>query len=135
MKAALLGLSLCMLSSSLGTSSANVALPTLAKAFGASFAAVQWVVIAYLLALASSSVTFGSIGDAFGRRRSLGVAVALFCSASLVSALSPALWGVIVARALQGLGAAGMMALSVALVGDMVPKTRTGSGMGLMGTM
>ena len=134
MNAALVGLSLCMLSSSLGTSSANVALPTLAKAFGASFSAVQWVVIAYLLAITSSIVAFGRLGDMFGRRRSLGVALSLYCAASLVSGIAPTLSVVIGARALQGLGAAGMMALTVAFVGDIVPKERTGSAMGLLGT-
>ena len=53
---ALAGLSLSMLLASLGTSSANVALPTLARAFGVSFQAVQWVVLAYLLATTSSVV-------------------------------------------------------------------------------
>jgi MFS family permease len=134
MNAVLVGLSLCMLSSSLGTSSANVALPTLAKAFGASFQAVQWVVIAYLLAITSSIVAFGRLGDVFGRRRSLRIALSLYCAASVVSGLAPALSVVIVARALQGLGAAGMMALTVAFMGDIVPKERTGSAMGLLGT-
>jgi MFS family permease len=134
MNAALLGLSLCMLSASLGTSSANVALPTLARAFGASFPAVQWVVIAYLLAITSSIVAFGRFGDVIGRRRSLRIALSLYCAASVVSGLAPALPVVIVARALQGLGAAGMMALTVAFVGDIVPKERTGSAMGLLGT-
>jgi MFS family permease len=135
MNAVLVGLSLCMLASSLGTSSANVALPTLAKAFGASFPAVQWVVIAYLLAITSSIVTFGRLGDVFGRRRSLRVALALYCAASVVSGLAPALPVLIAARALSGLGAAGMMALTVAFVGDTVPKEKTGRAMGLLGTM
>lgn len=135
MNPVLVGLSLGMLSSSLGTSSANIALPTLAKAFGASFPAVQWVVIAYLLAITASIVAFGRLGDVFGRRRSLLVALSLYCAASVVSGLAPALSVVIAARALQGIGAAGMMALTVAFVGDIVPKERTGSAMGLLGTM
>src|SRR5512140_51477 len=134
MNAAFIGLSLCMLSASLGTSSANVALPTLATAFGAPFQAVQWVIIVYLLAITSAVVAFGRLGDVFGRRRSLRAALALYCAASVVSGLAPTLPVVIAARALQGLGAAGMMALTVAFVGDIVPKQRTGSAMGLLGT-
>ena len=68
---ALVGLSLSMLLSSLGTSIANVALPTLAQAFGATFQAVQWVVLAYLLAITSSIVSVGRLGDLIGRRRLL----------------------------------------------------------------
>lgn len=135
MNSALVGLLLCMLSASLGTSSANVALPSLAKSFGAPFQNVQWVVIAYLLAVTSSIVAFGRIGDLFGRRRVLGVALTLFGSSSLVCGLAPTLPVLLVARAVQGLGAAGMMALTVAFVGDIVPKERTGSAMGMLGTM
>ena len=135
MTAALVGLSLCMLAASLGTSSANVALPTLAQAFGAPFHTVQWVLVGYLLAITAAVVVFGRLGDVVGRRRSLRVALALYCAASIVCGLAPALSVVIVARVLQGLGAAGMMALTLAFVGDIVPKERAGSAMGLLGTV
>jgi len=131
---ALVGLSLSMLLSSLGTSIANVALPTLAYELGASFQAVQWVVLAYLLAITISIVTAGRLGDLFGRRRLLRAGLVLFTAASIVGGLAPALWLVIAARAAQGLGAAVMMALSVAYVGEIRPKTKTGSAMGLLGT-
>ena len=71
MRWALAGLSLSMLLSSLGTSIANVALPTLAQAFGASFQQVQWVVLAYLLAITTLIVGVGRLGDLLGRRRLL----------------------------------------------------------------
>ena len=60
-----------MLLSSLGTSIANVGLPTLAQAFGASFQEVQWVVLAYLLAITTLIVSVGRLGDIVGRRRLL----------------------------------------------------------------
>lgn len=60
-----------MLLPSLGTSLANVALPTLRAAFGASHQEVQWVVIAYLLAITSLAVTAGRLGGLLGRRRLL----------------------------------------------------------------
>ena len=60
-----------MLLSSLGTSIANVGLPTLAQAFDASFQEVQWVVLAYLLAITTLIVSVGRLGDITGRRRLL----------------------------------------------------------------
>jgi MFS family permease len=57
-----------MLLASLGTSSANVALPTLAQAFAASFQDVQWIVLAYLLAITTVIVSVGRLGDLIGRR-------------------------------------------------------------------
>lgn len=124
-----------MLLSSLGTSIANVGLPTLAQAFDASFQAVQWVVLAYLLAITTLIVSVGRLGDLVGRRRLLLAGLLLFTAASALSGLAPALWLLIVARAAQGLGAAVMMALTMAFVGETVPKEKTGSAMGLLGTM
>ncbi len=132
---ALASLSLAMLLSSLGTSIANVALPTLAQAFAASFQEVQWIVLAYLLASTTLIVSVGRLGDITGRRRLLLVGVALFTAASVLSGVAPTLWLLIAARAVQGLGAAIMMALSMAFAGEIVPKGRTGSAMGLLGTM
>lgn len=124
-----------MLLSSLGTSIANVGLPTLARAFGASFQDVQWIVIAYLLAITTLIVSVGRLGDIAGRRRLLLAGISLFTVASILCAIAPTLWLLIAARAGQGLGAAIMMALAMALVGDTVPKARTGSAMGLLGAM
>ncbi|OHV86486.1 MFS transporter [Mesorhizobium sp. ORS 3428] len=132
---ALASLSLAMLLSSLGTSIANVALPTLSMAFAASFPAVQWVVLAYLLAITSLIVSVGRLGDLVGRRLMLVAGLALFSAASLAAGLTPSLPLLIAARAAQGLGAAVMMALTVAFVGETVPRERTGSAMGLLGTM
>ncbi|KAF0812080.1 Riboflavin transporter RibZ [Andreprevotia sp. IGB-42] len=131
---ALASLSLVMLLSSLGTSVANVALPTLSQVFAASFQQVQWVVLAYLLAITTVIVSVGRLGDLFGRRRLLLVGIGLFTVASLGSAV-PMLGVMIAARALQGVGAAIMMALSMAFVADIVPRERTGRAMGLLGTM
>jgi EmrB/QacA subfamily drug resistance transporter len=132
---ALASLSLPMLLSSLGTSIANVGLPTLALAFDASFQQVQWIVLAYLLAITTLIVSVGRFGDLIGRRRLLLAGIALFTIASVLCGLAPSLGLLIVARAVQGLGAAIMMALAIALVGEAVPKARIGSAMGLLGTM
>jgi EmrB/QacA subfamily drug resistance transporter len=134
-RGALVSLSLSMLLSSLGTSIANVGLPTLAEAFSASFQAVQWVVLAYLLSITALIVSVGRLGDLMGRRRLLLIGIALFTVASLLCALAPNLWLLIAARALQGVGAATMMALTMALVSGAVPKEKMGSAMGMLGTM
>ncbi len=132
---ALASLSLSMLMPSLDTSIANAGLPTLAAAFTASFQAVQWIVLAYLLAITTLIVSVGRLGDILGRRRLLLAGISLFTVASLLCGLAPTLWLLIAARAAQGLGAAIMMALTVALVGETVPKAKIGSAMGLLGTM
>jgi EmrB/QacA subfamily drug resistance transporter len=132
---ALASLCLSMLMPSLDTSIANAGLPTLAQAFGASFQAVQWIVLAYLLAITTLIVSVGRLGDILGRRRLLLAGIGLFTAASLLGGIAPSLWLLLAARAAQGLGATIMMALAVAMVGETVPKARTGSVMGLLGTM
>ncbi|WP_018150864.1 MFS transporter [Leeia oryzae] len=130
----LVSLSLSMLMSSLGTSIANVALPTLVGVFGVTFQQVQWVVLAYLLAITTLIVSVGRLGDLLGHRRLLLWGISLFTVASIVGGSFS--YGVLIAaRVVQGVGAAIMMALSMAFVADTVPKDRTGRAMGLLGTM
>lgn len=132
---ALAGLSLSLLMPSLDTSIANAGLPTLAHTFGASFQEVQWIVLSYLLAITTLIVSVGRLGDIMGRRRLLLVGISLFTVASILCGAAPSLKVLVAARAAQGLGAAIMMALTIAFVGETVPKERTGSAMGLLGTM
>ena len=122
-----------MLLSSLGTSVTNVALPTLAAAFSAPFQDVQWIVLAYLLAVTTLIVSVSRVGDLVGRRRLLLAGLTLFTGASVLCGVAPSLWLLVAARAAQGLGAAVMMALAMAFVGQMVPKEKAGSAMGLIG--
>ena len=131
----LASLSLSMLLSSIGTSIANVSLPTLAQAFDASFQQVQWVVIAYLVAITTVIASVGRLGDMTGRRRLLLIGVGLFTVASVLCGVAHTLWLLIAGRAAQGLGAAIMMALTMAFVGETVPKSQVGNAMGLLGTM
>jgi MFS family permease len=124
-----------MLLPSLGTSIVNVALPSLAAHLSAPFHDVQWVVLSYLIATTSLIVGAGRLGDRVGRRRLLLAGAALFAAASAAGALSPTLPALIAARAVQGAAAAIMMALTIATVSDVVPKARTGSAMGLLGSI
>ena len=134
-RGALFSLSLSMLLASLGTSIANVGLPSLVLAFDASFHAVQWVVLAYLLAITAVIVSAGRLGDRLGRRRLLLAGLLLFALACGLCAMAPSLHWLIAARVLQGLGAAIMMAMTLGMVGDTVSKERTGRVMGLLGTL
>lgn len=131
----LTSLSLAALLSSMGSSIANVGLPTLAQAFSASFQQVQWVVLAYLLAITTLIVSAGRIGDLFGKKRMLQIGITVFSIASVLCALAPTLGLLIAARMMQGLGAALMMSLAMALVGAIIPKEKIGSAMGILGTV
>lgn len=132
---ALASLSLAMLLSSLGTSIANVSLPALAHAFGASIQQVQSVVLAYLLSTTVLVVGAGRLGDSAGRKRILLAGIAVFTLASALCAAAPSLPFLAAARAVQGAGAAAMMALTLAFVGDTVPSARSASAIGWLGSV
>jgi MFS family permease len=134
-RGAVAALALIALLSSLGAGAPNVALPVIARDFAAAFAAVQWVVVAYLLAGTALVVAVGRLADIYGRRRLLSAGVVLFTAASGACALAPDLWALIAARAAQGLGAAAMMALAMSFVGQTVARHKAGAVMGLIGTM
>ncbi|REH45841.1 EmrB/QacA subfamily drug resistance transporter [Tenacibaculum gallaicum] len=131
----LASLSLSTLMASLGVSIANVALPTLTEVFSTSFQSVQWVVISYLLSITVMIVSIGRLGDIFGLRRMLMIGVIIYTLASLACGISPTLWGLILARAFQGLGAAILIALTLAFVREAVSDKKTGSAMGMLGTI
>lgn len=131
----LAALSLTMLLPSLGISVANIALPSLRSAFSVTGQEVQWIVIAYLVVVTSSLVTAGRLGDLCGSKRLLLVGIAIFSLASLAAVPASTIWMVVAARAVQGIGAAMMMSLTVATVSDVVAPERTGTAIGLLGTV
>lgn len=128
-------LALAMLLASLGTSIANIALPSLAEAFSAPFSSVQAVIIVYLATLTTGVVAAGRLGDRFGLKRAMLAGLALFGTASIVCALAPTLGWLITARGLQGFGAAFLMTLSMALMRQTANAARVGQAMGLLGTV
>lgn len=132
---ALASLALTGLLPALNTSIAQVALPALAEAFEVSFQAVQWIVLSYLLAITTLIVSAGRLGDIVGRRRLLLGGILVFTVASVGCGLASGLGQLSAARAMQGLGAAIMTALAIAFVGDVAPKGKTGSAMGMFGAM
>lgn len=128
-------LALAMLLASLGTSIANISLPALSDAFSAPFAEVQAVVVVYLVALTVAVVIAGRLGDNHGLKPTLLAGLGLFFLGSLLCGLAPSLWSLIGARALQGIGAAFLMTLSMALMRQTATEGSIGRSMGLLGTV
>jgi MFS family permease len=96
------------------------ALPSIAAATG-EVERASWVVVSYLIASTIAAPIYGRLGDAFGRRRLMFVALAVFIVASLLCAASTSIILLTLARLLQGLGGGGLMTLSQALVGEAFP--------------
>lgn len=128
-------LALSMLLAAFGTSVANIALPTLASAFAATFTEVQWIVSAYLASLTASVVIAGKLGDRFGLRRMHLTGLAIFALASAACSAASSLPLLIAARAMQGVGAAFLMTLTMALMRETAREDNMGRAMGLLGTM
>ena len=128
-------LGLSMLLASLGTSIANIALPTLAEVFLLPFIQVQAVVIGYLISLTITVVIAGRLGDRYGCKSMLIVGLIIFSLASLLCSVSSSLWVLVAARSFQGIGAAFLMTLAMALTRQTVSKSQLGSAMGMLGTI
>lgn len=118
-----------------GTSSANVALPQLAEFFAVSFASVQWVVLAYLLSITVLIVIVGRLSDIYGAKRLLLGGVVLFAVASVVCAWSQHFAVLVAARAVQGVGAAILMSLCMALVPKVAPSAQAPRWIGFLASM
>jgi EmrB/QacA subfamily drug resistance transporter len=96
------------------------ALPAIAAALG-NVARASWIVVSYLIASTVAAPIYGRLGDAFGRRRLMYVALAVFIAASLLCAVAQTIEQLTLARILQGLGGGGLMTLSQALIGEAIP--------------
>jgi EmrB/QacA subfamily drug resistance transporter len=108
----------------------NVGLPALAKDLHGGAADLQWVINGYLLPLSALLLLGGALGDRFGRQRLLVIGVALFAFASAGCALSPNLSCLLVARAVQGVGAALLMPNSLAILGGSFSGEARGRAIG-----
>jgi DHA2 family multidrug resistance protein-like MFS transporter len=113
------------------SSIANVALPTISADLMVDPSATVWIVNAYQVAIMLSLLPFASVGDIFGYRRVYLAGLVLFSIASLACALSPSLLMLVLARVAQGIGAAGVMSVNVALVRFIHPAHRLGYGIGI----
>src|SRR5689334_1373684 len=102
----------------------NTALSRIAEDLDTGLSGLQWVVDAYTLALATVVLTAGALADRFGRRRLFAGGIALFTVSSTACAAAPSIGVLEGARAVQGIGAAIMFAVSLALLADAFPGAR-----------
>ena len=96
------------------------ALPAIAGDLG-NVELLSWIVVAYLVTATVAALVYGKLGDLFGRRRLMFVALGVFLVSSVLCALAPTTGLLIAARALQGLGGGGLLTLSQALIGETIP--------------
>ena len=108
-----------------------VALSTIRTDLHASVAQLEWTVNAYNLSFAVLLMTAAALGDRFGRRRFYAAGLALFTIASAGCALAPDIGWLIAMRALQGIGAAFVMPLGLALLSAAFPPERRGAAIGI----
>ena len=109
----------------------NVALPSIQAALGVTAGNLQWVINAYVLVIAALILVAGTLGDRFGRRRLLLAGLVIFTAASSACALSSDDPQLIAFRAVQGLGAALLAPLALAILADAFPPERRSSAIGI----
>jgi EmrB/QacA subfamily drug resistance transporter len=132
---ALAGLGMGVFMATLDASIVNISLPTLVQEFNTTFATIQWVVLSYALVLTSLMLMVARLGDMLDKKRIWMGGLALFTLGSLLCGLSPSVGWLIAFRALQGLGAAMMQALGMAMISEIFPASERGRALGVMGTI
>lgn len=128
------GLMLGMLLAALDQSIVSTALPTIVGDFH-SLNRLTWVVTAYLLTSTVSAPLYGKISDLYGRKRIFQFAIVVFLVGSALAGLSQNMNELIAFRALQGLGAGGLIVLAMAIVGDVVSPAERGKYQGYFGAV
>jgi EmrB/QacA subfamily drug resistance transporter len=117
----------------LDVSIVNVAIPSIQRDIGASFAAVQLVIAGYQLAFACLLITGGRLGDIFGRKRLFMIGMATFTIASALCGLAQGETTLVLARILQGAGSGLMFPQALAIIQVTVPPKDRGKAFGLLG--
>ena len=124
--------SIASLMVALDTLVVSTALNTIREDLAASVAELEWTVNAYNLSLAVLLLPAAALGDRFGRRRLFAAGLAVFAAASAACALAPSVDSLIAARTVQGVGAAFVLSLSLALVSAAYPPERRGWAVGIL---
>ena len=130
--AILLALALGVLLAALDQTIVATALPTVAGELGG-LTDLAWVVTAYLVAETVSTPLYGKLGDVIGRKRVLLAAIVLFLAGSALSGLAGSMLELVLFRALQGLGAGGLIVTAMAVIADLVPPRERARYMGMIG--
>lgn len=126
------GLMLGMLLAALDQTIVSTALTTISRDFHR-LDLYSWVVTSYLLTSTVTTPLYGKVSDLFGRKRIFQFAIVLFLAGSALSGLSGSMYQLIVFRGIQGLGAGGLMALALSIVGDVIPPRERGRYQGYFG--
>jgi EmrB/QacA subfamily drug resistance transporter len=127
--------SLALFMTSLDNLVVTTALPVIKESLDASLSQLEWTVNAYTLTFAVLLLTGAALGDRFGRQRMFTIGVALFTAASAFAALAPSGDMLVLARAIQGVGAAIVLPLTLTILSDAVPAERRGLALGAWGAI
>jgi EmrB/QacA subfamily drug resistance transporter len=125
---------LVLLLAALDQTIVSTALPTIVGDLGG-IAHLSWVVTAYLLASTITGPLYGKLGDLYGRKKILQTAIVIFLIGSALCGLAQSMAQLIAFRALQGLGAGGLMVVTLAVVGDIIPPRERGRYQGYFGAV
>jgi EmrB/QacA subfamily drug resistance transporter len=128
------GLLLALLLAALDSTIVATALPTIVGEMGG-LDHLSWVVTAYLLAQTVVTPLYGKLGDLYGRKKVVQVAIVIFLVGSALCGLAQSMTQLIVFRAIQGLGGGGLMVTTQAVVGDVVPPRDRGRYQGIFGAV
>ncbi len=112
----------------------NVALPTLVRNLQTNFATIQWVVLAYLLTLATLLLSLGRLGDMIGKKPIYTTGFIIFTLGSALCGLAPTVSWLIGFRVVQAIGGAMLLALGMAIVTEAFPPNERGRALGISGT-
>src|SRR4029077_200922 len=129
-----LALMLVLLLASLDQTIVSTALPTIVGDLGG-ISHLSWVVTAYLLSATIAGPLYGKLGDLYGRKLVLQVAIVIFLIGSALCGLSQNMAELIGFRTVQGLGAGGLIVTTIAVVGDVVPPRERGRYQGFFGAV
>ena len=128
------GLLLALLLAALDSTIVATALPTIVGEMGG-LTHLSWVVTAYLLAQTVTTPLYGKLGDLYGRKKVVQVAIVIFLIGSALCGLAQSMTQLIVFRAIQGLGGGGLMVTTQSVVGDVVPPRDRGRYQGIFGAV
>jgi len=123
-----------LLLASLGQTIVSTALPTIVSELGG-LEHLTWVVIAYLLSSTVVAPIYGKLGDLYGRKIVLQVAIVIFLLGAGLSALASNMTFLIIARTVQGLGGGGLMVVAMTVVADVIPPRQRGKVQGVFGAV
>jgi len=126
------GIMLAMLTTILSSTVVGTSLPVIMHDLHGGQSAYTWVVTASLLAMTVSTPVWGKLADLFSRKLLVQVALSVFVAGSMVAGLSEQAWQLIAMRVLQGLGAGGLMSLSMVLISDIISPRQRGRYVGVL---